>query len=81
MNEPVTDTVRGRVSRRAKGGWDRFAKVHGVTISALAEAAGQMYADLSDEQLRTAPPSLLEMVERAHQVEFERNRRRWAPEP
>jgi hypothetical protein len=66
----VADTRKSiRISDEAQAGWDRCSKRHGLPPSALLDALGQKIEDGSF----SCPP---EVVELAHQIEFERRSRR-----
>lgn len=58
-----------RISDEARRGFDRLATRHGVTLTALLEALGQ----LVEAQPDALPP---EVIDAARRIDFERRSRR-----
>jgi hypothetical protein len=63
------------ISDEAHDGWRNFCAVHGINITALAEAIGLSLGQLDDPETEL-PPQLRETVIRARRIAAERIRRR-----
>ena len=67
MSAPRQTSVR--ISDEARRGFDRLATSHGVTLTALLEALGQLIESTPD----AIPP---EVIDAARRIDFERRSRR-----
>lgn len=63
------------VSQEAHRGWQNFARTHGVTVAALAEAFGLFLAENEETPRSRLPAQLRKCIEKAKTIQWENRQR------
>jgi hypothetical protein len=68
--------LEARLSDHASAGWENWAAVQGVTLTALLEALGLELAEQTPDLTSETKRLLRRTVKRAREIQRERSRRR-----